>query len=38
MKLVCADTLTTNFFVIQIIVKSQHHIDLKSNKNAPWKK
>ena len=28
MKLVYADILTSNFFVIRITVKSRHHIDL----------
>ena len=28
MKLVYADILTSYFFVIQIIVKSRHHVDL----------
>ena len=35
-KLVYAGILTSNFFVIQIIVKSRHHIDLQSIQTAPW--
>ena len=38
MKLVYADILTCNFFVIQIIVKSRHHIDPKYIQKAPWNK
>ena len=35
-KLVYAGILTSNFFVIEIIVKSRHHIDLQSIQTAPW--
>ena len=37
-KLVYVGILTSNLFVIQIIAKSRHHIDLQSIQKTPWNK